>query len=640
MRTYRSQAVPLLLAAVLAAAAARSTVGAAPRSALGPRFMPSSEIEPGMKLTGKTCFEGSQIEEFTGVVLGVERGAFAGGNLIWARLESPRFGPHGVAAGMSGSPCYIDGRLIGAVAYGMSMAQKPIAGITPIESMLRVLDLTNDKPHPEEEEENAGESTVGVWTIEELKDMARNSRPPGSSPLRVSVDDLPEALRNDAGPAAGDVELRPLAMPVAISACSPNVYGPLARKLAEFGMELIPGGMGGGTLDGAALPPLEPGSALGIPYLTGDLTLGGYGTVTFRDGARLIAFGHPAQGWGNSDMPFSPCSMFAVNASYGMTSKIGEVATPTGSIRQDREFGIGGVIGMMPRTFPMRVRVRSTQPALDREFRFQVWDNRYLTPLLVSVGVAEAVSAADRGDGDATLRGSYSIGIEGAAPIEKNLFYATSRGPSSTVELSLDEDFTLLLRNPFRKARIVSLEADLTVSDRARQTAIVSVTADKDVYRPGETVRLSLYLQPYRAPREKRLIEMPLSAELPDGQYDLYVVDAETRLRLERDRAPGLFTPMNYDQLVQAIRSHYVGNDLYVMLRERDEGVTVHGQELPTLPPSVRSTLSDSSERAFIRAISARVLAERVVEGESEFVGSARLPLRVSQTGQRMEEME
>jgi len=605
------------------------------RGALGPEFMASCEIEVGMPLEGKTCFRGVELQRFTGRVIGVERGVFAGGNLIWAELKGPDFGPYGVPAGMSGSPCYINGRLIGAVAYSFTASQKPIAGITPIESMLEVLALTSDKAHPYEEEWTEGGATVGVWGIEELKEMARSARPPGSAPFRIAVDCLPEALRAEAPPESQDVELKPLSIPIGISRCAPEVCQPLEEFFAQRGLSLVQGGVGGGTLDADGLPPLEAGSALGMPLMTGDLTIGGYGTVTYRQGNRLIAFGHPAFGWGEVDIPLSPCSMFAVNPSYSRAFKVGQVATAIGSIRQDREFGIGGVLGRVPRHIPMRVRVRTAESGRSKEFNYRVWDNRYLTPMLMETGVAEAFAATDRTSGDATLSGSYTIQIEGAGPIRKRLFYATANGPLGPVSDSLFDDLSLLTLNPFRKAKVLSLEADFEVSSRARQAAIVSVTADKEVYRPGEAVQLTLYVQPYRGKREKRLIQMPLPADLRDDQYELLVGDSAARLRGERDRAPGLFTPMNYEQLLEAIRKHYVGNDLYVVLSHAEAGLTVHGQELPSLPSSLRSSLSSTNERAFIRPVTARFLAERVVEGPTEFVGSAKLTLQVSQSGRR-----
>jgi len=156
---------------------------AASAAPLGPQFMPLSEIEVGMQIVGKSCFRGVEIEEFTGEIVGIERGAFAGGDMIWADLKGPMLGAHSVASGMSGSPVYIDGRMIGAVGYGFPGSQKPIGGITPIEQMLQVLDRVNDQPHPYENELDDGAATVGIWDIEELRTMALNSHPGGNRRL-------------------------------------------------------------------------------------------------------------------------------------------------------------------------------------------------------------------------------------------------------------------------------------------------------------------------------------------------------------------------------------------------------------------------------------------------------------------------
>ncbi len=598
-------------------------------------FMPSSEIAPGMKLIGKTCYRGTEIREFTGEVAGIEHGAFAGGNLIWAMLEGPELGPHSVAAGMSGSPCYIDGRMIGAVAYGFNGAQKPFAGITPIESMLQVLELTSAQPHPYENELNDGQATVGVWEIGELRAMAEEARPPLRSPRQVDLADLPPRAREAFPDREGLVELAPLSMPVGISRCSPEVYEPLRRRLADWNMTLAPGLVASGTVDGSALPPLEAGSALGMPMMIGDLTIGGYGTVTYREGDRLIGFGHPAYGWGNVDIPMSPCEMFALNASYVSTFKVGAVATPVGAIRQDREAAVGGVIGRVPRMIPLRVRARALETGREREFSYRLWDNRYFAPSLAATGVREAISATDRSDGDSTLRLEYAIALQGAEPIRKEVFLASSAGPAFAAGSDFRSDLSLLLNNPFRSARIESLELDLTVSARVRQTAIASVTADKEAYRPGETARLTIYLQPYRGPREKRQAEFALPSDLRDGEYRLYVGDASGREHLERDRAPGLFTPMNFDQLIEAVRLNFAGNRIYMTLVESDKGLTVHGQELPSLPTSLRATLEESSDGAFIRPVTGKFLAESVLSGDAEFIGSTQTTLIVNRNASR-----
>jgi len=196
-------------------------------------------------------------------------------------------------------------------------------------------------------------------------------------------------------------------------------------------------------------------------------------------------------------------------------------------------------------------------------------------------------------------------------------------------------DLATLMRNPFQPGKIESVKASVRILPRLKQTALVSATMDKDVYRPGETVNLTVYLQPYHGAREKRELSLKLPGNLRDGDYELFIGDSDARYDYERSRAPGLFTPRDYDQLVDAIRLHYVGDQLYLALSERDMGLTVHGQEMPSLPPSVLSTLSASSERAFIRPTSGRLLAEKTFQEPTEFVGSMQMSVRVDRKGQR-----
>lgn len=598
------------------------------------KFLFSDELRPGMPLTGLTCNVGTEIAAFNGKILGVEKGAFAGGNMIWAELEAPFLGEHGVAAGMSGSPCYVDGRLIGAVGYGFPFSQKPIAGITPIESMLEVLELTKQDLQVDEDVSAQFESG-GVWTLDELRELARAARFPGASVLKLPADRLPDAVKVDLDRSISEIELTPLALPLSISSKESAVYQPLQRFLQDQGLSLAAGGISGSTLDSAQLPPLRAGSAIGMPLMTGDLTVGGYGTVTHVEGDRLIAFGHPAFGWGTTDLPMSPCSMFAVQPSYNLSFKMGQVATPIGMIRQDRLPAVGGVIGVLPKFIPFTVRVKSIASGRERTYQYQMWDNRLWTPILAETGVAQAIAMTDRIGGEATATAHYRIGIEGASAIDKSFFYSSLNGPDYILSSSIYDDLAVLKTNPFRKTRIDRLDVTIEISEKIQQARLVSVTADKDVYRPGEKVRLAVYLQPYRGGRQRKEIEVPLSSALADGAYELFIGDAESRLGVEMERAPGLFTPMNFEQLIDALKKHYPSNSLHVVLRRDDDGLTVHGQELPSLPPSLRSTFTTSSERAFIRPISGQFLSETSVPGEWEYVGSSQLTVRVNRSGRR-----
>lgn len=598
-------------------------------------FLFSHELRPGMQLTGVTSIQGTELTNFKGRILGVERGAFAGGNMIWVELEGDFLGQHGVAAGMSGSPCYVDGRLIGAVGYGFPFSQKPIAGVTPIESMLEVLELTRQDLKPSEELDFPPSATGGVWTLDELKEMALESHLPKAVPLTIETDRLPEEVREDLQRSGGTVDLKPLGLPLSISSREPSVYGALQKLVQRQGLELSPGTISGATLDSSAFPALKPGSAIGMTLMTGDLTVGGYGTVTHVDGDRLIAFGHPAFGWGTTDIPLSPCEMFALQPSYNLTFKLGQVAMPIGVIRQDRLPAIGGIIGPVPDFLPYHVRIKSATTGREKSFNFRLWDNRVYTPALAMSGLAQAIAMSDRTNGEATATATYKIGVEGAPTVEKSLFYSTLDGPDLELSSSLRQDLAVLKVNPFRRTKIKSLDVTLEISDRIQASSLVSVTADREVYRPGETVRLAVYLQPYRGERVLKEIELPLSADLVDGSYDLFVGDADSRLAMERERAPGLFTPMNFQQLVDAIKKHYTANQLYVVLRQTDEGLTVHGQELPSLPESLRSTFATSSERAFIRPITGQFLAEATIRGEAQIMGSTRLGIQVNRSGRR-----
>ena len=129
-------AFSLLLCALLFLLLAPSPIRA--QEALPADFMPSSQVRPGMVGEGRTVFKGYKVEPFKVEILGVQHNNMAGSDMIVAKLSGQFLEKHGVVAGMSGSPVFINGKLIGAVAYGWSYAYAPYCGITPIEQMWTV----------------------------------------------------------------------------------------------------------------------------------------------------------------------------------------------------------------------------------------------------------------------------------------------------------------------------------------------------------------------------------------------------------------------------------------------------------------------------------------------------------------------
>ena len=330
----------LLLCALCATSTARAAEGA---------FMPTDQIERGMRGYGLSVFQGVEIDTFGVEILGVMRDAIGPGHdLILARMSGANLEHTGIIRGMSGSPVYLEGRLIGAVAYGWSYAKDPIGGITPIAPMI---------------------------------DVAQRKRAAESPEVaRQSVDFSPADWSGDAR-LPQQATLERLATPVALTGFSGSASSVLEQALAPFGMDAV-AGMGGHGADAVDVP-LSSGAGLGVQLISGDRSATAVGTLTWTDGERFVGFGHPMMHIGATEMPATSVYVHQIIPSQINSFKLGSAVRPVGTVYQDRQAGIGGRIGPAPTMLPVYADIASGSSA-DRS-EFSVMRHRDLTPVLRSV---------------------------------------------------------------------------------------------------------------------------------------------------------------------------------------------------------------------------------------------------------------
>ncbi|HEY7445007.1 MAG TPA: SpoIVB peptidase S55 domain-containing protein, partial [Vicinamibacterales bacterium] len=296
-------------------------------------FMPIDQVKPGMVGVGRTVFEGSKIEEFKVHVLGVIRNVIGPRrDLILARLEGGPLATTGVIAGMSGSPVYIDGKLVGAVSYSLGQfSREPIAGITPIAEMIEATSTDAKRPPMAQRA-----SLDGPITHESLAAALRVAfswvRPFAERPGDVQV--LGGADFGSLTPQVGTM-LRPIASPLAMGGFNNEVATLVSTMFS--GTPLLP--VVGGTAAVAAADepkPLQPGDAFGIDLINGDLTLGSTGTVTHVDGTRLYGFGHPLYNLGPTKFPLTRAYVHTLIPSLAASVKLASSGATIGTIEQDR----------------------------------------------------------------------------------------------------------------------------------------------------------------------------------------------------------------------------------------------------------------------------------------------------------------
>lgn len=497
----------LAAAAVLAVAA--PGIGLSPAPAGGaPAIMPARAIAVGMTGVGKTVIIGTSVVQFDVRVLGILRNAGPAGDLVLFRASGPVIqSVGGIAAGMSGSPIYLQGKLAGALAYTFQASDPMVGLFTPIEDMLRVL-----PPRAP-----SGTAAPHVLALAPLRLDGRTIR-------RVVIPPLTNSMRlpRGRGSARADTLVAvPAATPLFVSGIGGAGLETLTRVLAPMGLAPV---AGGSEANVPASLPLEPGSAIGVALLKGDIAAYAIGTLTYRDGNRILGFGHPFTGIGPSSYLLMNATIFQVVQGQQQNIKVGAVGAPVGIVSQDRPAGIGGTIGVMPRMFGVHVRVTDGDSGLARNFNFQVIPSTEIAPVVVPVGSQGAIERAlnRSGQGTATVRMVlYGRGLPKPV-VRENMFYAPS-GIAARALAELPQAMSLLFDNDFKDVGPTGIDLEVHVTAAQQTAAIADVEGPHDPVAPGDTVHVRVTVRPFRAAPRTEDIALTIPANAVAGPAILVI---------------------------------------------------------------------------------------------------------------------
>ena len=547
----------LLLGFVLGAPASRAA--AVPLRPGLPATLPADSVKAGMSGYGLSVFSGTSVDSFPMTILGVLKGNRPGADLILARAKGDLLERTGIIAGMSGSPVYIRGKLIGAVSYTWAFTKDPIAGITPIQEMLSSLQPDGgEKPESSE-----------------------------SSDARFGALDLPPGTTS---PVPG--EARPIVTPLALSGFTPEALRYLGPWLDEHGFVSAPGGgaRGGGSCDS-----IVPGSAVGVELVRGDMSATAIGTATWREGNRVLAFGHPFYALGRVQLPMTAATIHTVFASQQISTKVGSATKTCGTLVADRSVGIAGELGPSPSMIPLRVSIRGPQ-GRDRQYNFEIARSRSLTPGLASATIVSSISEALFDVGLATTRYDLTYWLNGGKEILKRGNAIVAPAPLGGAGDDVSQTLFLLLVNRFEPVRLDSLHADISVEEGLDQATVTSVRVRPTMAAPGEEVQVELSILPARQPAETRVVTLRIPPGTPPGDLTVRACNGADTDKWDRERAPELFEPQSMDQLLGLLSQERRGDRLFVQLYRESKGVTVRGQEISQAPPSVLDVLGGGAK--------------------------------------------
>ena len=536
-----------------------------------------ARLHPGQAAEVRTVFRGDSIETFNAEIVGVLTGGRTEGDMILARATSERVVRSGVAQGMSGSPVYVEGKLIGALSTGWSFSREPLFGITPIREMLGVLDL------PSLPDAAGSSGPAGV----ELPGVAGSARFRELSWSDGADEPLPAPAREPLG--------RPehLALPLACSGLNPTARGPVADWLAPLGLAVVQGGR---ALDAEKRKTdLVPGSAVAVDIMRGDLQMSAIGTVTWRDGDRVLLFGHPFFQAGQVRLPMSTAEITAIVPSDASSFKLGVRGRQVGVITQDRRTAVAGEVGGTVHLLPLGVTIVDAD-GRRTPYRFETIEDRTLAPSLVGVAALNSLLESGGSGGNQTLRWSLTLYRQGADPLTLSDLVA---GDSPATELlgALAAPLRFLFNNPYGRLGLDSVTVGVRVMPMRDQWTLRGVRLMRASVRPGGTVRLTCDVDRWRHGREVRELELTMPEEAPEGSYVLWVGGGAELTRYEAKLLPGRYRPTSLPDAYARLAQGRPADGLYAALYARALEVTSDGRDYPELPVSALAMLS-SGERA------------------------------------------
>lgn len=584
----------------------------------GAEVFPLSQLKEGMKGTARTVFRGTEPEEFGVEILGVVPGSIGPHqDLIIGKLSGENAMRTFVFAGMSGSPVYIDGKIVGAISYSFPFAKEPICGITPIEQMISLMEKgPMMKPASEPRTVSVDELRSDRWNIA----MAGNY---GSDRPILSGMTSNSALAQVAGQ-----QIARIATPITFAGISQSTLDMFAPELARAGI-LPVAALGSGTkidsIKKANGSTLVGGTSVIVQLARGDISIGAAGTVTLRDGEKIYAFGHPFFSLGSTELPMNESHVVIVVPNANNSFKLAVADDLVGTLTQDRATGIYGKLGQTPKMLPVKLKVTNSR-GRSEEIRFESAVDDFLTPLILNIGGQNVIQANERGIGEMTIDVKGEIAIQGEQSVRIDRRFA---GPQATAFAASTAAVPLasLLKANFDGLNITSVDLTFTISEGSKTAALERLSLDRLQVKVGENLNLSIFVRN----ESGKLIEQPVSIAIPKdapaGPMSLTIGDGNS---VQENAAIKQFTPKTAAELISIINAMKRSDRLYAILSRTATGAVVGASEMPNLPPSVLATMNNDRSAGGAKATTQKVLFDQLLPTSDYLVsGSQTIAIEV-----------
>jgi hypothetical protein len=576
-------------------------------------ILPLSKVEPGMKGYGLSVFRGTTIERFNVEVLSVLKNFSAKQDVILVRCSGQNLEHSGIVAGMSGSPVYIDGKLVGAIAYGWMFNKDPVGGVQPIEQMISIPGVAALR------EKAAGKAAPGMPGVRAAVELPLE-KPVTLAGRTFEYGRLAEPGEPSGVAAGADVlTLTRLETPLVCTGLSPAAMRELGNELRPYGMVPAAGGAPAAGEKAKHKAQIEPGSVVGVQLIRGDLDISATGTVTTRVGEGFLAFGHSMFAEGTSRMPIATGYVHGIIPSVQRSFKLSGTLETVGRLERDEETGIFGLLGSAAEMVPMTVTVDLA--GKKETYRYELARHDRLTAFMVRLAILNSVTSRHDLPAQHTIRYDAVVAFAGVRSPLKLGNVVSGQGPMPAA-MAIAVPVAVLMDNPLGKSRPEQIDVTLSIEARSSAATMIEARLERDRVRPGEKIPVAITLRPFQRDPETVKFDVPVPADTPDGRYELFICDAINFIRRERVEAPHRFDPSDTARLFALAEYDEPNTSIFARLRVPEGGLALDGHELADLPGSRVQIIADGRRTnvlPFLTPVVVRTATPYVISGRARF---------------------
>jgi len=548
-------------------------------------IMPADSVQAGMTGYGISVFEANKLDTFAVEILGVLKKAGPDRKLIIARLSGAGLEKTGIISGMSGSPVFINEKIIGAVAYAWSFSVEPLCGITPIDEMLAT----------------KADSAESVGDGSEIKIRGEGRMSPYSG-----------------------ITLTRIQTPLVVSGFNDWLMKDIETFFGEKGFSIVLGG--GASGKGGEGDSLFLGSAVAAKLVGGDASIGAVGTVTYIDGKDVFAFGHPLFQSGAVSFPMSTAYVYAIMPSQLNSFKISSTEKNVGAIVQDRSNAIYGVIGKDAHMVPLDVTVRKGK--LTKAFHFEIVDHKELTAYFTSMTFANALLANSRGYGSLSLSVELTFFLKPYGKLQLKDFFTGEQAVTHSMN-SINNVIGLLVNDRFERILVESIEISVDVVEKEKSAVIETVKPSRFSVKRGEHIDITAYLRDIKGEMRKEQFTLHIPETYTDSIARITVVGADGFANLEMERVSNRFLTERPGHIIELLKRSPRNNVLYCLLLSSKPGLLVKGYELGSLPSSMLHLMEGSQNLGEGRFTKGGIIDRAEKEFDFKISGSSIIAIKI-----------